>query len=151
MNNEEKILQLLVQLNEKVDNHDKRFDRLDKRLDRVEERLDKVDKRLDRVEERLGKVEERLDKVEERLGKVEERLDKVEGHMEELDERSLRSAVALEGEVIPKLQLLYEGQVTLQETLAPKERVEVLEDEVITLKTMVKSLSNRLTVLEKAQ
>lgn len=102
MNNEEKILQLLVQLNEKVDNQG-------------------------------------------------QRLDSLEEHVKELDKRSLRSAVALEGEVIPKLQLLYEGQLTLQETLAPKERVEVLEDEVITLKTMVKSLAKRLSVLEKAQ
>ena len=106
-------------------------------LEQLNEKVDNHDKRFDRLEERLGRVEERLDKVEE--------------HMEELDERSLRSAVALEGTVIPQLRLLYEGQVNLQQTLAPKERVEVLEDEVITLKTMVKSLSNRLTVLEKAQ
>ena len=65
--------------------------------------------------------------------------------------RSLRSAVMLENQVLPQLQLLYEGQVTLQQTLAPKERVEVLEDDVITLKTVVKSISNRLAALEKAQ
>ena len=64
---------------------------------------------------------------------------------------TLRSAVMLENDVLPKLQLLYEGQVHLQETLAPKERVEVLEDEVITLKSAVKMMTKRLEALERAQ
>lgn len=71
--------------------------------------------------------------------------------LEELDDRSLRSAVMLENQVLPQLQLLYEGQVNLQQTLAPKERVEVLEDEVITIKSVLKSMSHRLAALEKAQ
>lgn len=80
-----------------------------------------------------------------------EQLAQINERLEELDDRSLRSAVMLENQVLPQLQLLYEGQVTLQQTLAPKERVEVLEDDVITLKTVVKSISNRLAALEKAQ
>ena len=68
-----------------------------------------------------------------------------------VDQRSVRTQVLLETEFSDKLQLLYDGQVLLQQTLAPKERVEVLEEEVITLKTTVKMISNRLSVLEKAQ
>lgn len=116
MNNEEKILSMLVELKESVD----------KRFDAVDKRLDTVDKRLDTVEERL----------------------------DELDTRSLRSAVVLETEVAKKIQLLYEGQELLRQKmdeLAPRERVEVLEDRVITLETLVKSMSKRLAALEKAQ
>ena len=43
--------------------------------------------------------------------------------------------IMLENEVLPKLQLLYEGHVHLQETLAPKAQVETLEGEVVTLKS----------------
>ena len=92
-----------------------------------------------------------LEKLTEEVGRQGDLLEKHSEMLEEIDGRSLRSAVMLENQVLPQLQLLYEGQVTLQQTLAPKERVEVLEDDVITLKTVVKSISNRLAALEKAQ
>lgn len=104
------------------------------------------------------KILEILDKLTKEVGRNSSLLEKqgmvLEEHsalLEELDDRSLRSAVMLENEVLPKLQLLYEGHVHLQETLAPKERVEVLEDEVITLKSTVKMMAKRLDALEKAQ
>lgn len=97
------------------------------------------------------KILEMLEKLTEEVGRHSELLAKQGELLEELDDRSLRSAVMLENEVLPKLQLLYEGHVHLQETLAPKERVEVLEDEVITLKSAVKMMAKRLDVLEKAQ
>ena len=97
------------------------------------------------------KILEMLKKLTEEVGRHSELLAKQGELLEELDDRSLRSAVMLENEVLPKLQLLYEGHVHLQETLAPKERVEVLEDEVITLKSAVKMMMKRLDALEKAQ
>ena len=100
-----------------------------------------------------GQAEMRADIAELKATQVKQReqLAQINERLEELDDRSLRSAVMLENQVLPQLQLLYEGQVTLQQTLAPKERVEVLEDDIITLKTVVKSISNRLAALEKAQ
>lgn len=78
-------------------------------------------------------------------------LKSLESDVHELRKLSQRTAVLLETDYADKLQLLYDGQVLLQQTLAPKERVEVLEDEVVTLKTSVKMISNRLAALEKAQ
>ena len=130
MNNEEKILEMLSQING-------RLDKVDSRLDKVDSRLDKVDSRLDNIESTQARQGEQLAQMNER--------------MEELDDRSLRSAVMLENQVLPQLRLLYEGQVNLQQTLAPKERVEVLEDEVITIKSALKAMSHRLAALEKAQ
>lgn len=123
MNNEEKILEMLTELSK----------------GQAEMRADIAELKATQV-----KQGEQLSEQGEQLAQINDRL-------EELDDRSLRSAVMLENQVLPLLQLLYEGQVTLQQTLAPKERVEVLEDDVITLKTVVKSISNRLAALEKAQ
>ena len=106
---------------------------------------------LTSLTETVNKHGELLAKQGEQLAEQGEQLAQINDRLEELDDRALRSAVMLENQVLPQLQLLYEGQVTLQQTLAPKERVEVLEDDVITLKTVVKSISNRLAALEKAQ
>ena len=75
----------------------------------------------------LTSLTETVNKHGELLAKQGEQLAQINDRLEELDDRSLRSAVMLENQVLPQLQLLYEGQVTLQQTLAPKERVEVLE------------------------
>ena len=123
MNNEEKILEMLEKLTGEVTKHG----------------------------ELLAKQGEILVRHDAALEKLVEKVGQQGALLEELDDRSLRSAVMLENEVLPKLQLLYEGHVHLQETLAPKERVEVLEDEVITLKSAVKMMTKRLDALEKAQ
>ena len=99
----------------------------------------------------LEKLTEEVGRHSEMLAKQSKLLEKHNELLEELDDRSLRSAVILENEVLPKLQLLYEGHVHLQETLAPKERVEDLEDEVITVKSTLKMMTKRLDALEKAQ
>lgn len=137
MNKEEKILEMLGKLTEKIDKQGEV-------LEKLTEKVDKQGETLDRHSEILAKHSEILAKHSEILARHDEML-------EDLDSRSLRSAVMLENEVLPKLQLLYEGQVHLQETLAPRERVEVLEDEVITLKSSIKMMMKRLEALEKAQ
>ena len=57
----------------------------------------------------------------------------------------------LDVEVMKQFKLLAEGQQTILETLAPKSRVEVLEDEMAFIKSVVKSMSQRIAELEKAQ
>ena len=52
---------------------------------------------------------------------------------------------------MPKFNLLAEGQQTLLETLAPKSRVEELEEEVDFLKSIIKLHSEQIAELKKAQ
>ena len=137
MNNEEKILEMLEKLTGEVAKHG--------------ELLVKQGETLAKHGELLAKQGEILVRHDAALEKLVEKVGQQGALLEELDDRSLRSAVMLENEVLPKLQLLYEGHVHLQETLAPKERVEVLEDEVITPKSAVKMMTKRLDALEKAQ
>ena len=105
----------------------------------------------EKILEVLGKLVETVDKHGEALEKLTKKVDEQGELLREVDDRSLRSAVMLENQVLPQLQLLYEGQVNLQQTLAPKERVDDLEERVITLETVIKSTSKRLSALEKAQ
>ena len=71
--------------------------------------------------------------------------------LKELDARSLKSAVLLETDIPHQLGLLFEGHKTMMEILAPKSRVEELEEEVTILRSAFQALANRLTALEKAQ
>ena len=56
----------------------------------------------------------------------------------------------VENRVDPQLQALAEGQKTILETLAPKNRVEALEEEVDFMKHVMNSLAREVDDLKKA-
>lgn len=165
MNNEEKILAMLEKLTEEVGRQGDLLEKQGKLLEKHSEILEKHSEILEKHSGMLEQHGEMLAKQDETLAKHGEMLTRHDGTLEklvskvdrqgelleEIDGRSLRSAVMLENEVLPKLQLLYEGHVHLQETLAPKAQVETLEGEVVTLKSAVKMMTKRLEALEKAQ
>ena len=68
-----------------------------------------------------------------------------------LKQSAANTRVIIESSVMKKLDLLIEGQQALRKTLAPKSRVEELEEEVSFLKSVVHLHSQRLAELEKAQ
>lgn len=68
-----------------------------------------------------------------------------------LKQSAANTRVIIESSVMKKLDLLVEGQQSLLETLAPKSRVEELEEEVSFLKSVVRLHSQRLAELDKAQ
>ncbi len=59
--------------------------------------------------------------------------------------------IRLDMDIEKKLNLLAEGHETLLETLAPKDRVQRLEDEVEFLKSVVKAMGQEIAALKKAQ
>lgn len=67
-----------------------------------------------------------------------------------LDEATQRMKVLLDTEVTTKFNLLAEGQKNILSTLAPKSRVEALEDEMVFMKQVIKSLSKEVSELKKA-
>ena len=85
------------------------------------------------------------------LAEMEKRID---ARMTEMADEARRGAVhdmqvIIENTIMPSLKLLAEGQRTLLETMAPKTRVEELEDDMQLLKAVVRSQSERIDALEK--
>lgn len=79
-------------------------------------------------------------------------MDAMEAQKKEiLRETASSTRVLIESSIMPKFNLLAEGQQTLLETLAPKSRVEELEEEVDFLKSIVKLHSEQIAELKKAQ
>lgn len=90
-------------------------------------------------------IDARLDaKFDEKLKPIHEEISKNSDEIRKIN-------VTLENDVFPQLRLLAEGQKTILETMAPKNRVEALEDEVIFLKQVIKSISRDVSELKKAQ
>lgn len=78
------------------------------------------------------------------------------GYLKEMEARiieqsSINMRVILEGYVEPKFNLLADGHKLLLETLAPKTKVDELEEEVSFLKMVVQSMSRDIAELKKAQ
>ena len=140
MSNEEKILEILG-------HHDQMFAAINQTLEKHGEMLEKHSKILEEHSKILEQHSQILEEHSAELKKHGELLEK-------LDERSQRTAVLMESEVTRKLDLLYEGHgaiMDILETLAPKSRVEVLEDDVRLLKIAFKSMQQDIAGLKKAQ
>ena len=83
--------------------------------------------------------------------KILEILEQHSKMLEQMNDRLLKQEVTQENVVIPQLQALAEGQANLLATLAPKNRVEALEDEMAFMKSVIKALSQEVAELKKAQ
>ena len=158
MNNEEKILQMLKKLVDTVNQQGETLARHEEMLVKQGEMLVKQGETMARHEELLVKQGETLARHEELLVKQGETLDKHGGQLAEmkediceLRETAVRVAITQENIVLPRLDTLADGHKHLLKTLASDSRVEALEEDVSTLKSAFKMMSNRLAALEKAQ
>lgn len=123
MNNEEKILAGLDEIREVLKEHSGILKEHSEILKEHGEILKEHSRILQEHSETMGRMQTELTKV----------------------------AITQENVVLPQLKLLAEGQQTLMDTLAPKSRVEALEDEVGFMKTVLKALSQEISELKKAQ
>ena len=147
---------------------------LQERLDRIEQRMDTFEETLEQGQAELiqasahnmhsiseNSVEKKLNLALESLQQQQEFATK--SSVDELARRvqeECRNAhigavhdmqVILENTVMKQLKLLAEGQQTLLETLAPRSKVEDLEEDVAMLKKVVRMMSQDIAELKKAQ
>ena len=128
---------------------------MDNKLNSLEERIDgKLNSLEERIDGKLNSLEERMDN---KLNSLEERMDNKLNSLEErMDGKLLQQKteiinevkVLIENEVTPKFNLLAEGQQAILEQLAPKSRLENLEDEVNLLKIVIKQMNEEINALK---
>lgn len=92
-----------------------------------------------------------LEKQGEALAQISQRLDQQGETLNNLTTRVTKIELTQENVVLPHLQALAEGQQTLLETLASKDRVEALENDVALMKTVIRSLAKEVQELKKAE
>ena len=130
MNNEEKILEILGVIQSdvsglKTDVADLKTDVADLKTDVADLKTDVADLKTD-----VAGLKNDVADLKTRVTKIE---------------------ITQENVILPQLQTLAEGQANLLATLAPKSRVEALEDEMSFMKSVVKALSQEVAELKKAQ
>lgn len=133
MNNEEKILEKL-------------------------EKLEKTQEAQVDLLKRQGIIIELLSKTQQEQGmKLLEQgaaLKSIVRDVDEVRRVSQRTAVLMETEISDKIQLLFDGHSAIIEKLdelAPKGRVELLEDDVAMMKDVIKLMRLEISELKKAQ
>lgn len=117
---------------------------MDNKLNSLEERIDgKLNSLEERMDGKLNSLEERMDN---KLNSLEERMD---GKLLQQKTEIINEVkVLIENEVTPKFNLLAEGQQAILEQLAPKSRLENLEDEVNLLKIVIKQMNEEINALK---
>lgn len=129
MNNEEKILSMLAQI---------QSDMSDMKAAQAEQG------------DRLSRLETKVDKLETSVGKLETKVGKIEDMQEELRTAVNRVALKQEQDVVPYVKLLDEDHADIRQKLPEKSQVEALEKDMRLVKTSVKNHAQRISALEKA-
>ena len=106
---------------------------------------------LSAVQQQIGEINNHMSKMDDRMSKMDDRMSKMDEKIDRIDLRVTRTEMCIENEIKPAIALLAEGQKTILETLAPKSRVDELEDEVKFLKSFVFRLGEDMERLKKAQ
>ena len=123
MNNEEKILELLSR-------HENSFEQINQTLSEMKAEM--AGMKAEMTAEMAG----------------------MKAILEEVNQRSIRTQVLLETEIRDNIQLLFDGHELIKEKLedlAPKSRVEELEEDVAMLKDVIKLMRIEIAELKKAQ
>lgn len=105
----------------------------------------------EKILELLSRHEDSFEKINQTLTEMRAGMTEMKADMAEMKTLLQKVAVTQEGVVLPRLELLAEGHQNLLDTLAPKSRVEALEEDVDTLKTVMRLLTHDVTELKKAQ
>lgn len=123
MNHEEKILEILGQMQGQMEQMQGQMNRMEARMDRMENRMDSLEAKQEQTQATIADMQTTLTRV----------------------------AVTQENVVLPQLKTLAEGHVNLLETLASNSRVEALEEEQSVIRSAVKTLARDVDALKNAR
>ncbi|MDE6931967.1 MAG: hypothetical protein K2P37_04690 [Oscillospiraceae bacterium] len=114
---------------------------------KIEESIAASETRMSaKIEESIAASESRMSaKIEESIAASESRM------MGQISASESRIMAYIESDILPRFDKLADGHKLLLETLAPKSRVEELEEEIAFLKPLVMSTLTDIDKLKKAQ
>ena len=120
---------------------------------------------LETMQGQIGTIQDQMKTMQEEIGSLGERMKSFDGHMDllqrqvdtmqdQLDgvqETATRVAITQENTVMKTLNLLAEGHTTIMDRMPRKSRIEALEEDVATLKSIVQFHSSDIAELKAAK
>ena len=91
---------------------------------------------------------ENEEKLLELLNDLKSAVSDMKGDMDALRQDVAIVRLDIENRMEPQIQSLAEGQKTLLETMAPKSRLDALEDEIVFMKSVIRSMSKEIAELK---
>ena len=156
MNNEEKILELLSR-------HENSFEQINQTLSEMKAEMagikaemtaEMTEMKAEMSAEMSGMKAEMTAEMAGIKAEMTAEMAGMKAILEEVNQRSIRTQVLLETEIRDNIQLLFDGHELIKEKLedlAPKSRVEELEEDVAMLKDVIKLMRIEIAELKKAQ
>lgn len=155
MTNEEKILEMLSQMQGQMAQIQGDISGLDGRMERLETGQAALDGRMERIKNDLTFVKLRLETLDHKQAALEGRMGRFETAQAQTQDELHRVKAYLELDVEKRFDAVNEGIDAILERLGPQEdteeRVDKLEDDVVVLKSVVKAHTRDIAELKKAQ
>jgi len=122
MNNEEKILEMLMQMNGRFEQMDGRFEQMDGRFEQMDGRFSNLEKDMSGMKKDISGLKEDMSGVKTDVGSMKE-------DISGLKDEVFKTNIIIEQNIEPKIAALFDGHVTNVETLRRIEnRVDELAD-----------------------
>ena len=117
----------------------------------VHEELAGIHKRMDKMQTQMDGMQTQMDGMQTQIDGIHKRMDGMQEELSEVHEIATKVAVTQEAVVIVHLGALADGHKHLADTLAPKSRVDALEEEVAFVKSALHIVSQDVNELKRAQ
>ena len=98
----------------------------------------------------LSKMQTDFSQMQTDFSQMQTDFSQMRADIEELKERTSRIEITQENVVLPRIQLLAEGHTIIQEQIKRLSVIDSMQDDIATLKTAVRFLSQKVEQLEKA-
>lgn len=104
---------------------------------------------LTNLTERQNTTEKMLTNLTEKVSNLEKGQDELRQGQESIERRTTKTEIMIENTIIPSIQILKEGQLTIQNQIKRISVIDAMQDDIATLKTAVKFLSQEVDKLQK--
>ena len=89
--------------------------------------------------------------INTKVDRLETKTDKLEGSVSKLEDDMRFVRITQENKVLPQLQLLFEGQGTIQKQIKNISVIGEMQDDISTLKSAIRYLTQELESLKSAK
>lgn len=121
MNNEEKILEMLSQMQSNMDAH---FEQIDTRLDRMDSSFGQIDSSFGQIDSSFKQIDSRFEQIDSRFEQIDSRFEQMDSRFDNIENEVHKTNMKIELVIEPKIGLLLDG-VTMNSDAIERVRKQV--------------------------